>query len=135
MAAFENGKNPKTLKLKGVGFEALDKAVYKWFINARERNVPVSGTLLKEKAMLFAKGLQTEDLKGFDGWLDRWKTRYDFTFKAVAGEGKSCTSQMTASWDETTQSTILSNYKLEGIFNADEFGLSSSSQQDFAFKD
>ena len=30
---------------------------------------------------------------------------------------------MTASWDETTLPTIISNYKLEDIFNADEFGL------------
>ena len=30
---------------------------------------------------------------------------------------------MTDSWDETTLSTILSNHKLEDIFNADEFGL------------
>ena len=34
-----------------------------------------------------------------------------------------CTSEMTASWDETTLPTIISNYKLEDIFNADEFGL------------
>ena len=83
---------------------------------------PLAG-LLKEKAVLFAKELQIEDFKGSDGWLDRWKTRYCVTFKAVAGEGKSCTPQMTASWDETALSTILSNYKLEDIFNADEFGL------------
>lgn len=30
---------------------------------------------------------------------------------------------MTALWDETTLPTIISNYKLEGIFNADQFGL------------
>ena len=30
---------------------------------------------------------------------------------------------MTSSWSETTLPTILSNYKLEDIFNADEFGL------------
>ena len=30
---------------------------------------------------------------------------------------------MTASWDETTLPTIISNYKLEDIFNADEIGL------------
>ena len=30
---------------------------------------------------------------------------------------------MTASWNETTLPTLLSNYKLEDIFNSDEFGL------------
>ena len=64
-SAFENGKSPKTMKLKGAGFDSLD-------MNARERNVPVSGTLLKEKAIFFAKELQIENLKGSDGWLDCW---------------------------------------------------------------
>lgn len=32
-------------------------------------------------------------------------------------------SEGTTSWDETTLPTIISNYKLEDIFNADEFGL------------
>ena len=60
------------MKLKGAGFDSLDKAIYKWFMNARERNVPVSGTLLKEKAVFFAKELQIENFKGSDGWLDCW---------------------------------------------------------------
>ena len=72
-SAFENGKSPKTMKLKGAGFDSLDKALYKWFMNVRERNVPVSGTLLKEKAVFFAKELQIENFKGSNGWLDRWK--------------------------------------------------------------
>ena len=36
---------------------------------------------------------------------------------------KSVTKETTSSWSETTLPTILSNYKLENIFNADEFGL------------
>ena len=33
------------------------------------------------------------------------------------------TEEMTAPWNETTLSTLLSNYKLENVFSADEFGL------------
>ena len=43
--------------------------------------------------------------------------------KIIGGESKSVTKEMTSSWRETTLPTILSNYKLENIFNADEFGL------------
>ena len=75
-AAFKHGKIPKTMKLKGAGFDALDKAIYKWFMNSRKRNVPVSGTLLKKKAVHFAKELQIDDFKSPEGWLHRWKTRY-----------------------------------------------------------
>ena len=43
--------------------------------------------------------------------------------KIIGGESKSVTKEMTSSWNETTLQTILSNFKLEDIFNADEFGL------------
>ena len=45
------------------------------------------------------------------------------SFKTVSGEGNSCTAEMTAPWKETTLPTILSKYKLDEIYNADEFGL------------
>ena len=45
------------MKLKGAGFDASEKAIYKWFMNSQERNVPVSGPMLKE--------LQTDDFKDF----------------------------------------------------------------------
>ena len=43
--------------------------------------------------------------------------------KIIGGESKSVTKEMTSSWSEITLPTILSNYKLEDIFNAGEFGL------------
>ena len=44
-------------------------------------------------------------------------------FKTSSGEGASPTTEMTVPWNETTLQTLLSNYKLEDIFNADEWGL------------
>ena len=41
----------------------------------------------------------------------------------MLGESNSVQPEMVASWFETTLPTLLSNYKLEDIFNADEFGL------------
>ena len=43
--------------------------------------------------------------------------------KTISGESASVTTEMTAPWNETTLPTLLSNYKLEDIFKADEFGL------------
>ena len=43
--------------------------------------------------------------------------------KIIGAESNSVTKWMTSSWSETTLPIILSNYKLENIFNADEFGL------------
>ena len=49
--------------------------------------------------------------------------RHNVTFRTVVGENNSVQPEMVASWFETTLPTLLSNYKLEHIFNADEFGL------------
>ena len=45
------------------------------------------------------------------------------SFKAVSGERKAVTPEIVAGWNETTPPTFLSNYGLENIYNADEFGL------------
>ena len=73
------------------------KGVYKWFLSAREQNVPVNGIILKDKAVFFAKELNIKDFQASNGWLERWKTRNNISFKTVAGEAKSCTPIMTAS--------------------------------------
>ena len=49
--------------------------------------------------------------------------RHKIFLKVIDGEYKSVTDKMTTSWNETTLPTILSNYKLEDLFNVDEFGL------------
>ena len=71
--------------------EDLDKAVYTWFHNTHANNVPVSGVVLKEKALQFAKSLHLDDFRASDGWLDRWKSRHNVTFREVSGQQKSCT--------------------------------------------
>ena len=57
------------------------------------------------------------------GWVFKIFFRHNVSLKIIGGESKSVTKEMTSSWSETTLPTILSNYKLEDIFNADELGL------------
>lgn len=124
MAAFSSGTiSLKRKNLKAGKHDNLDKAVFKWFMSARSNNIPVSGLVLQEKASDLAKTLGIDDFKASNGWVDRWKARNNVTFKIVSGEAKSCTPEMTAHWKETHLPTILSRYKLQDIFNADEFGL------------
>ena len=47
---------------------------------------------------------------------------HNVSLKIIGGESKSVTKEMTSSWSATTLPKIISNYKLEDIFNADEFG-------------
>ena len=92
-------------------------------MNAREQNVPIGGYIIRKKALDFAKELNITDFKASGGWLDRWKNRHNVVFRAISGEERSCTEEMTASWAQTHLPTILSRYDLRDIYNADEFGL------------
>ena len=121
---YETGQlGAKKQKLSVGKHDSIDKAVYKWFMNARERNVPIGGYIIREKALDFAKELKITDFEAADGWLDRWKNKHNVVFRAISGEEKSCTEEMTASWAQAYLPTILSRYDLRDIYNADEFGL------------
>ena len=123
MDSLETGANAKRQKLRTGSFDLVDKAVLNWFKIVRSKNVPLSAALIQEKAIAFAKQLNVENFQASDGWLRRWKERNHITFKTVSGESKSVTTDMVDGWWETSLPTLLSNYKLKDIYNADEFGL------------
>lgn len=100
--AFEGGDSHSQRKQRASNHDDLDKAQYKWFVNIREQAIPISGSILKEKAVKYAEELRIENFKASNGWFDRWKGRHGVLFKTVSGEAKSCTADMTASWEETT---------------------------------
>ena len=58
-----------------------------------------------------------------DGWLDRWKKRFNLSFKAVSGESNVCTNEMVAPWEQTTLPTIFSKYDHNQIYDTGEFDL------------
>ena len=121
--AFEGGTSSKTQKLKPCGNENLEQSLYTWFVQMRRQGVPVSGPVLREKALSYAKEMDIKDFIASNGWFNGWKSHHGVAFKAIAGEAQSCTLEMTASWKESTFPMLLSNYALRDIFNADEFGL------------
>ena len=69
LSSLEKGQNVKRRKLRAGAHEALDAAVFKWFLNMQSQNVPLSGSIIQEKASIYAKELNTENFKASDGWL------------------------------------------------------------------
>ena len=59
--AFEGGTSSKTQKLKPCGNENLERALYTWFVQMRRQGVPVSGPVLREKALSYAKEMDIKD--------------------------------------------------------------------------
>ena len=53
----------KTMKIGD--YEKLDEALYMWFRQQRELNIPVSGALLQEKARVLFERLYPDAIKAF----------------------------------------------------------------------
>ena len=64
--ALKKGINVKRQKLKAGNHELVDQAIFNWFLNIRSQNVPLSPSMVQEKAVIFAKELITENLQTSD---------------------------------------------------------------------
>lgn len=60
-------------RLKCSPYEAVEQALYTWFVDIRAKNIPTSGATLQQKAKDFACILGCDDFKASCGWLRRYK--------------------------------------------------------------
>ena len=89
-------------------------------LNCKEQKRTSISINSKTKAKKLAENINIKGSQAPDGWLDFWKNRCNVSFKTASGEGNSLTAEMTAPWKETILPTILSKYKLDEVYNADE---------------
>nr|CAI5870029.1 unnamed protein product [Callosobruchus analis] len=120
---FEENSNPeqKTKFPKTEGL-AIDQVVYNWFCKSRNRNIPISGPLLKEKALEAAKNLKILNFKASNGWLEKFCQRHEVSFKTVCGESADVDLISVEAW-KTKLNVILKDYLPKDVYNADETGL------------
>ena len=85
--------------------------------------MPLSGTLILEKADSLAKKLRHSNFKCSTGWLYCFKFRHGITFKKITGESATVTGAMTDEWTSTNMPALLSEFNSGDIYNADETGL------------
>ncbi|GBM75063.1 Tigger transposable element-derived protein 6 [Araneus ventricosus] len=89
----------------------------------RDKNVPISGPFIIEKALQFTKVLGYDDFRGSNGWLEKFKRRHGIMAKIISGESKDVDDNDNENWITETLSKILKDYKPENKLNADETAL------------
>ena len=74
MDAFECNASPdkKRTCFRADSNVEVDSVVFEWFQHHRALNIPLSGPLIKEKAISTARNLGISDFKASNGWLDRF---------------------------------------------------------------
>lgn len=102
-------------------YEDVEKPLLEWFKQQRAQNIPLNGSIIKEKAEQIALRLGIE-FQASNGWIDRFKNRYGIVYKCVSGESASVDKESTDSWVSLLP-TLISEYSPKDVFNVDEFGL------------
>lgn len=115
--------NADSKRIRKPAYDAVEKALYQWFLDIRARNLPVSGPMLQSKAKDFAFVLGVEGFTGGTGWLQRFKDRYSIVGKVVAGERCSVDTEGVKKWIDDNWPAIIEKYKPCDIFNTDETAL------------
>jgi hypothetical protein len=111
--------------LKQSPFEELETLLAAWFKQARGSNAVISGTLLRERALLIATRLGIEDFKASNGWINCFKQRHSVVYKTVSGECKSVDSSTVDEWRKKQFSKFLRVTNLRRFIMLMRLGCSS----------
>ncbi|KAL3218146.1 hypothetical protein MRX96_050849, partial [Rhipicephalus microplus] len=95
--------------------EALDKAVYAWFVETRAKKIAISGGGFRFCAM-------HRQLQASIGWLNRFKSRHSIIGKVLCGEAASADKDGTTTWMSASLGSLLKDYAPSDIYNADDAG-------------
>ena len=122
-AEFEKNANPDRKRQRSGKASDVEGALSQWFIDARARDIPLSGPILTEKAADLAKTLGKTDFNPTSGWLSRWKGRNNISYKKLQGEKKDADLKSAANWIDNVLPGLLNQYDPADVYNADETGL------------
>jgi hypothetical protein len=106
---------------RGAKFPEIESALYLWMQQALASNLTITGDVLKAKALNFATRLQITTFTASDGWLTKFKKRYNVRQINKAGEANSAPLETLEEEREILQE-IIESYDLCDVYNVDETG-------------
>ena len=88
LTLWENGMNGdrKIVKAKRCLYPDINEAVYEWFQTARGKNIPVSGKMIQEKAIIIFMEMGLDDFTASNGWLYKFQQRHNIKCSSLKGE-------------------------------------------------
>ena len=103
-------------------YSEINEALYNWYLLATSKNIFPMGPQLVEKAKQIAEQLGKNEFKGSNGWLGKWKNRYNIRQLKVCGESGDVCGETVDSWKERVPE-IIEGYAEDDIWNMDETGV------------
>ena len=113
---------PKTYNMgRNSEYVEVYKALYEWYTLACSMNIYPGGPQIAEKGRQIAATLGKAGFTGSNGWLEKWKSRYNIKQFVISGESGDVDGATIDSWKERLPE-LLQGYKKEDIMNLDETG-------------
>ncbi|XP_058801942.1 tigger transposable element-derived protein 2-like [Phymastichus coffea] len=100
-----------------------DMTLYEWF--KQQSGTPISGDVLKAKALELNKFVgEAADFKASNGWLEKFKKRYQIWQLSMQGDKLSSDNVAAENFKKTLHSYLKEKgYTEDEVYNADETGL------------
>ncbi|XP_037930678.1 tigger transposable element-derived protein 6-like [Teleopsis dalmanni] len=92
---------------------------FDWFAKASSQKIPMSGFIVKAKAIEIAIKLSVSYYNASARWLNRWRSKNNVAFKCISGESADVNQEDVKQFRGKLKS-LLSKYKSQDIYNADE---------------
>lgn len=89
------------------GNEEINSLCWDWFKDASSRRINITGPLIKEKALRFAKDLNKTEFKASNGWLESFKERHNIAFGTMSGERGDVNNVTVDEWKKNYQTFVL----------------------------
>ena len=110
-------------KMKNDLNQTINDNAYELFVAERSKKIPLSGPVLQE----YARNVVAElgDTSGFtasNGWLDRFRTRYNIRFLVISGEAEAVDDN-TIEDEKSRLPVILEHYNPVDVYDCDETSL------------
>ncbi len=99
MKTMEASETSKHKKIKQATYHDVDSAVDEWFKQTISlNNVVIGGQEIQAQAVKYAAFLNHSEFKASNGWLQRFRERYQISFKTIVGEAGIVNSTVTENY-------------------------------------
>jgi hypothetical protein len=116
------GKDRKYVKARKCTYGDVNELVWEWFTIAQSKNIPITGRLIQEKALMLSQERNEDGFKASNGWLEAWRKRYGVKSCVLSGEAVEVSDDVICDWSARLPA-LCEGYSSSDIFNADETGL------------
>ncbi|KFM68266.1 Major centromere autoantigen B, partial [Stegodyphus mimosarum] len=99
-------------------YAELENILYDWYQQLQLYNIPVDGSIVREKAKQIASDINITDFKASNGWISRFKNRHGLVFKKLACEKATRETDIAE-----VSADIIKDYAAKDIYSADETAL------------